>query len=145
MGAASGPCGSGFPSHADLWAEDLDQAQAEAAALARALAGPGRERVRLMVRGEALPAARERLGEVAGVEIVPGRFGDIWLRDTAPIFSGPGSAAAFKFNGWGGKYILDHDDDGRRPDRQPRRRGPGPPRPSSSKAARSTTTAKAPA
>jgi agmatine deiminase len=102
----------GFPSHAELWETDLAAAQAEVAALARALAGPGGERVRLMTGhpdGEA--AARRLLGDVAGVEIVPGAFGDIWLRDTGPIF-GPGSAEAqgFRFNGWGGKYQLPHDD-----------------------------------
>lgn len=100
----------GFPSHADLWEDDLDAAQAEVAALARALAGPGRERVRLMTGhpdGEA--AAREMLGDVDGIEIVPGRFGDIWLRDTGPIFGG-GRANGFRFNGWGGKYALEHDD-----------------------------------
>lgn len=104
----------GFPSHAELWQEDLPQAQAEVAALARALAGPGAERVRLLTgspEGEA--DARRLLGEVAGVEIVPGAFGDIWLRDTAPIFArGPQGAQAqgFRFNGWGGKYDLEHDD-----------------------------------
>lgn len=104
----------GFPSHADLWQEDLDAAQAEVAALARALAGPGREQVRLMTGsddGEA--AARRLLGDVAGVQIVPGRFGDIWLRDTGPIFARNGDEAvaqAFSFNGWGGKYELEHDD-----------------------------------
>jgi agmatine deiminase len=101
----------GFPSHADLWEDDLAAAQAEVAALARALAGPGGERVRLMTGhpdGEA--AARDLLGGVDGIEIVPGRFGDIWLRDTGPIFFGPGRAAAFRFNGWGGKYALEHDD-----------------------------------
>src|SRR6185437_8647384 len=79
----------GFPSHAELWEDDLEPARAEVAALARALAGPGGERVRLLTgsaEGEA--AARAMLGEVAGVEIVPGAFGDIWLRDTGPIFSG---------------------------------------------------------
>ncbi len=105
----------GFPSHAELWEEDLPQAQAEVAALARALAGPGGERVRLMTgspEGEA--EARRLLGEVAGVEIVPGRFGDIWLRDTGPIFAkGPDgdTARGFRFNGWGGSYELEHDDE----------------------------------
>ena len=103
----------GFPSHAELWQEDLDQAQDEVAALARALAGPGGERVRLMVVGdEAEAAARARLGDTA-VEIVRGQFGDIWLRDTGPIFTetaGGAVAAGFKFNGWGGKYQLEGDD-----------------------------------
>ena len=102
----------GFPSHADLWLENLEPAQAEVAALARALAGPGRERVRLMVCGvEAEAAARRLLGGVPGIEFVPGRFGDIWLRDTGPIFLDPGHAAAFRFNGWGGKYILEGDEE----------------------------------
>ena len=102
----------GFPSHADLWLEDLEEAQAEVAALAGALAGPGRERVRLMTVGdEAYAAAQRLLGAVPGIDIVPGRFGDIWLRDTGPIFLDPGHAAGFRFNGWGGKYILEDDDE----------------------------------
>ena len=106
----------GFPSHAELWEADFAAAQAEVAALARALAGPGGERVRLMTGhpdGEA--AARALLGEVSGVEIVSGRFGDIWLRDTGPIFAkasdGALAAQGFRFNGWGGKYHLAHDDE----------------------------------
>jgi agmatine deiminase len=101
----------GFPSHAELWEADLEAAQLEVAALARALAGPGGERVRLMTghpEGEA--AARAMLGEVAGIEIAPGAFGDIWLRDTGPIFDATGRAHGFRFNGWGGKYELAHDD-----------------------------------
>lgn len=102
----------GWPSHEELWQDDLDAAQAEVEALVRALAGPGREQVRLLVGHEdALTDARARFDGVAGVEVVPGRFGDIWLRDTGPIF-GPRSAraAAFRFNGWGGKYDLPYDD-----------------------------------
>ncbi|HEX4098135.1 MAG TPA: agmatine deiminase family protein, partial [Caulobacteraceae bacterium] len=102
----------GFPSHADLWLENLEAAQAEVAALAGALAGPGRERVRLMVCGaEAEAAARRLVGAAPGIEIVPGRFGDIWLRDTGPIFLDSGQAVAFRFNGWGGKYILEGDEE----------------------------------
>ena len=104
----------GFPSHEALWEDDLGPAQAEAEALVRALAGPGGEQVRLMVCGPAAEAsARARLDGVGGVEIVPGRFGDIWLRDTGPIFlwrDGARSAAGFRFNGWGGKYVLEGDE-----------------------------------
>jgi len=104
----------GFPSHAELWEDDLAPAQAEVAALARALAGPGGERVKLMVCGaNAAASARSLLQGAANIEIVEGRFGDVWLRDTGPIFrraeDGP-SAAGFRFNGWGGKYVLEGDD-----------------------------------
>ncbi len=103
----------GFPSHADLWKDELGPAQAEVAALARALAGPGKERVRLMVCGDAAEAAARTLVEGAAVEIVRGAFGDIWLRDTGPIFvdcDGCFAAACFRFNGWGGKYVLEGDE-----------------------------------
>jgi agmatine deiminase len=101
----------GFPSHADLWEDNLALAQAEVAALARALAGPGAERVRLLVRGEAAAhAARAMLGDVEAVELVRASFGDVWVRDTGPIFLGPGEAAGFAFNGWGGKYELAGDE-----------------------------------
>ena len=101
----------GFPSHEELWEDNLAPAQAEVAALALALAGPGAERVRLMTgspEGEA--AARKLLGAVSNIDIVAGRFGDIWLRDTGPIFTRD-AAVGFRFNGWGGKYLLDHDDE----------------------------------
>jgi agmatine deiminase len=104
----------GFPSHGELWLDNLEPAQDEVAALARALAGPGAERVRLLVCGdEAEAAARARLHGVAGVEYVRAHFGDIWLRDTGPLFVAQGgqiSAAGFRFNGWGGKYVLQDDD-----------------------------------
>lgn len=103
----------GWPSHADLWEDNLEPAQAEVEALVRALAGPGREQVKLMVgNDEALADAQARFADVAGVTVVAGRFGDIWLRDTGPIFgAGSASAQAFVFNGWGGKYDLPHDDE----------------------------------
>jgi agmatine deiminase len=101
----------GWPSHEELWGEDLEQAQSEVEGLVRALAGPGREQVRLMIgNDEALAGARARFDGVVGVTVVAGRFGDIWLRDTGPIFGeGSATAAAFEFNGWGEKYVYPHD------------------------------------
>ncbi|MFM1961036.1 MAG: hypothetical protein RL588_2553, partial [Pseudomonadota bacterium] len=70
------------------------------------------ETVRLMTGSDAGEAeARKRLGGVDGIEIVPGRFGDVWLRDTGPIFRTPDTAVGFTFNGWGGKYDLPYDDE----------------------------------
>src|ERR1700757_2095923 len=97
----------GFPSHPDLWEDDLELARQEVADLARALAGPGMERGRLPVCGdEAENKARSLLGGGGGGRSVPSQCGDILLRDPGPIFvqgeDGAGSAASFHFNGWGG-------------------------------------------
>jgi agmatine deiminase len=70
--------------------------------------------VKLMVCGAAAAqAAHDQLASVANLQIVEGRFGDVWLRDTGPIFRRPddgASAAGFRFNGWGGKYVLEGDE-----------------------------------
>ena len=104
----------GFPSHGDIWLDHYEAAQAEVAALALALAGPGAERVRLMVCGdEAEATARLLIGAAPGIELVRAQFGDVWLRDTGPIFLKKGEAdlaEGFVFNGWGGKYDFPGDD-----------------------------------
>ena len=104
-------CWTAFPSHPELWEDDLAPAQAEVAAMVRAIAAS--ERVELLVAyEEAEAAAREALaGANVGFHRAP--FGDIWLRDTGPLFitsSAGMAAAAFRFNGWGGKYQLEGDD-----------------------------------
>ncbi len=101
----------GWPSHGELWKEAFEQAKDEVEALVRALAGPGREQVKLMVGAEeALPEAQARLAGVENVTVVPARFGDIWLRDTGPIFGEHSETAnAFAFNGWGGEFVYEHD------------------------------------
>jgi agmatine deiminase len=67
--------------------------------------------VRLLVNGaEAESSARAAVGDLA--EIVLARYGDIWLRDTGPIFAcGRDGAVAlrFKTNAWGGKFDLPDD------------------------------------
>ncbi|TRW14146.1 agmatine deiminase family protein [Glacieibacterium frigidum] len=104
-------CWTAFPSADDLWEDDLAPAQAEVAAMVRAIAAS--ERVELLCATEgAEAAARAALGGV-NVGFHRYAFGDIWLRDTGPLFlsSAHGLAAAgFRFNGWGGKYDLAGDD-----------------------------------
>jgi agmatine deiminase len=109
-------CWLAWPAHGHLWQENLAPAQAEWAALCRAIAEEGGEALDILVpdaKGEA--QARRALAPVlaqARFHTVP--VGDIWLRDTAPIFVRDGDgglrAACFGFNGWGRKYLLPEDD-----------------------------------
>jgi len=102
----------GFPSHGDLWVDDLSPAQAEVAAFAGAIWADGKgEAVRLVAADAAAAAHARAAAPFAAIDVQP--FGDIWLRDTGPIVvkgpAGP-SAISFLFNGWGGKYDLPGDD-----------------------------------
>jgi agmatine deiminase len=106
-----------WPDHADLWQADLEPARAEFIELCRAI---GRrwspevtpETLSILVLGEAAERdVRVRL-EGLSCEVYRIPYGDIWLRDTAPIFLAGGSrpsAVRFQFNGWGEKYLLAHD------------------------------------
>jgi agmatine deiminase len=100
-----------WPSHADLWQDNLAPARAAFARLV-SLVAEG-ERVDVLVPD----AQQDELARAAltspnvRTHVVP--FGDIWLRDTAPIFlrgpAGEVKPARFGFNGWGGKYVLPGD------------------------------------
>lgn len=100
----------GFPSHPELWVEDLEPARAEVAAFAEAVHadGAGEKVILVAADEEAGRAAQAMAGRFAQVVVEP--FGDIWLRDTGPIIGGDHHAHAFGFNGWGGKYDLPGDD-----------------------------------
>jgi agmatine deiminase len=100
----------GFPSHAELWEDDLAPARAEVVAFARAVwAGGKGERPILVCADEAAgEAARVLAGDVAEILVRP--FGDVWLRDTGPILMDDGTARDFAFNYWGGKYDLPGDE-----------------------------------
>jgi len=99
-----------WPADLAEWNGDLDSPRRDVTALVRALSPANT--VRLLVNGaEAETSARETIGNAA--EIVPAKYGDIWLRDTGPIFArGPEGLVAlrFKTNGWGGKFDLAGDD-----------------------------------
>ena len=104
-----------WPSHADLWLDALPDVQASFAQFARAIARDGGERLEVLCPDdERADVARAALaGTDLRIHRIP--FGDIWLRDTAPVFvhdaKGEVVASRFVFNGWGGKYVLPHDAD----------------------------------
>lgn len=105
---------SAWPSDAELWLENLEFARAEVTAFFKAIADSGRgEKLKILAAGdEAVASAKAALGSF-GADVIPAAFGDIWFRDIAPIFVKDGTqlhAACFKFNGWGGKYVLPGDD-----------------------------------
>lgn len=98
-----------WPSHAELWEEDLAPARAAVGAMVAALA-QGEPVTVLAATPEALADARTALAGVPGATVIAQPFGDIWLRDTGAIIRGDGVACGFRFNGWGGKYCLPGDE-----------------------------------
>jgi agmatine deiminase len=111
-----------WPSHLDLWGDALGKVRSAFTSFASAITDvdpttgrPRGERLEVLVPD----AANESLAKSAlaglGARFHRIPFGDIWLRDTAPVFlTGEGGARAsvsFAFNGWGGKYVLPHDGD----------------------------------
>ena len=92
------------------WDDDLASPRRDVAALVRALSP--HTLVRVLASG-AETEASARAALQGHAEIVPARYGDIWLRDTGPVFArdtrGP-VALRFTTNGWGGKYLLDGDE-----------------------------------
>jgi agmatine deiminase len=108
-----------WPHLTDEWVEGLDGPRASIAAMVAAIvdrgpSGPRGERVELLCNSAASEAdARARLGAAAaGVRFHRAHYGDVWLRDTGPVFVVRGSeraAACFGWNGWGGKYLMPGD------------------------------------
>lgn len=109
-----------WPHDPEQWLEGLAAPQQALMQMVAAIVdldaagAPRGERVELLVRNaDDEAAARARLGAAAaGVRFHHARYGDVWLRDTGPIFvTRPGEvcAARFRFDGWGGKYVMDGD------------------------------------
>ncbi|MFN2378264.1 MAG: agmatine/peptidylarginine deiminase [Candidatus Binatia bacterium] len=108
-----------WPAAADLWEDDLPAAQAEFTALCRAItadASPGRPAPELLeVLVNDAKAEQDAASALAGLPVRFHRiaYGDIWLRDTAPVFTrgddGEVAAVCFRFNGWGEKYLFPAD------------------------------------
>lgn len=107
-----------WPSHPEYWEGHIEAARRDVAGMIRLLAEPveGRpapERLRVWVDPSAEDSARAEL-EGCGILLEVQPLGDIWFRDIAPIFvrshSGRLEYRAFRYNGWGGKYVMEHDD-----------------------------------
>ncbi len=108
-----------WPHDPEQWLEGLEAPQRSLMAMVAAIVDvehgtPRGERVELLVRDAVdEAAARALLGTAAiGVTFHHGPYGDVWLRDTGPIFvtrDGELAAARFRFDGWGGKYVMDGD------------------------------------
>lgn len=109
-----------WPSHGDLWGDGLEPAREEFTALCEAIADvdpqtktPRGDFLNILVPSAEVGAEAEQALRHLPVRFHVIPFGDIWLRDTAPVFlKGPSGARAsvrFGFNGWGGKYSLPHD------------------------------------
>jgi agmatine deiminase len=98
-----------WPDHPD-WEGVVEEARAEIAAFAEAAAGAqGGPRVVVLEPPDGArvsEALRERVKVKAAV------YGDIWLRDTGPLWALDDAgrvAVRFRFNGWGGKYLYPGD------------------------------------
>ena len=134
-------CWLAWPSHAEEWNGQLEPPRREVAALCAAIANTNRfrgvsdetadggrvadqiadqiadqvaETVNVLVRNE--ETERDARHALANLPVRFHRmdYGDIWLRDTGPIFlhaEGSTFAACFAWNGWGGKYHFPADDD----------------------------------
>jgi agmatine deiminase len=99
-----------WPSDADIWLDDLDLARREIAAMLLAIAQD--QPVKLVASGTEAIAAAKAMVNHANVEVFDQPIGDIWFRDTGPIFgyeNGEAVALRFQVNGWGGKYDYPAD------------------------------------
>jgi agmatine deiminase len=95
----------GWPCRAELWGETMEQARADYATVANAVAAF--EPV-TMIAGSAADAEQARAACTAAVEIVELGLDDSWLRDCGPIYvlddDGVRIAVHFGFNAWGRKF-----------------------------------------
>ena len=104
-----------WPWRDDLWPDRLTQARIEFAQFLRLVAEPGDDGARTPIVIQAANAAshadaKARCGDFASIHRAA--YGDVWARDTGPVFAKSGAglkAVRFGFNGWGGKFLYEDD------------------------------------
>jgi agmatine deiminase len=109
-------CWLAWPAYPEVWGSHLDGARQQFTALCRAIASGGTRSERLEILAFDEPHEQDAKRALHGISAQFHRiaYGDIWLRDTGPIFlahlSGKMASVRFAFNGWGGKYRYPYDD-----------------------------------
>lgn len=98
----------GWPTLEEEWGSAFHLARGEIATFVRALSSFVPVHV-ATGSAEAETSAEIQCGAVAKIHRIP--LGDIWLRDTGPMFSVSSrkSAIGFQFDGWGGKFVMPGD------------------------------------
>lgn len=101
-----------WPDLAEEWKENHEGARKEFLDLCRVIASSGarpQETLKIFIKKDSERVRLEK--ELSGLplKIYTFEYGDIWLRDTACVFAANHTAHSFKFNGWGGKYLLGKD------------------------------------
>ncbi|MCB9680125.1 MAG: agmatine deiminase family protein [Alphaproteobacteria bacterium] len=107
----------GWPWDETLWQDALADAQHEVRGLVEAFTaaptGADREEAWVLVPDRSHEATARQALMGLPVRFVHAPFGDIWLRDIAPVYvvdgQGRVGSVRFDFNGWGGKYDLPGD------------------------------------
>ena len=101
-----------WPSHVDLWQDDLEGAQECVGRLTEAIRD-GKSNIHMLVLPDQDQEAKNEIArDNLPITFYPIPFGDIWLRDTGPLFlvgEGEKALVTFGFNGWGNKYLFPPD------------------------------------
>jgi agmatine deiminase len=109
-----------WPSHFEYWEGHIEAARLDVAGFLRLLSEPvdgypDPEVVKVWVDGEEARGSAEAVLRGCRVVLMDEPLGDIWFRDIAPVFvrcqlTGSLQYRAFRYNGWGGKYVMEHDE-----------------------------------
>ena len=112
-------CWLAWPAHPPIWNDDLEGVREGFEALCHAIAWapkteswPPGEKLEMLVLGSDQEEEARRALEGLPVRFHRATYGDVWVRDTGPLFvEGPYGlrAARFQFNGWGGRYLYPGD------------------------------------
>jgi agmatine deiminase len=110
-------CWLAFPSDPEPWPE-LEATQASFVAMCRAINQPAPgvvgEKLEVLVQDDGARLSAERKLAGLDVRLHVQHFGDIWMRDIAPVFltnaQNQVASVRFRFNGWGDKYLYAGDD-----------------------------------